>query len=309
MCWPRRFNSAGPSQPRSRAPRRARGFTLIELMIGVLIGLVAALAVTQVMVGSEKQKRTATSGSDAQVNGALAISALQRAIQPAGYGFTASPTSLGCTVTAVFNGAPIATYLATTTSTMTFPTTLAPVRITNDPSGGPDTIRVLASGKTSYSVPLRVVSPGYNPANAATEFQFPVASVAGVAGPNAGAGTPGDLMITMIDSTQPCEVFQVTANPGAISQVDRADQTGFWNAAGFPAGSYVDGAELINMGMIVDNTYSIGTQSLRVTSLQIAADSLDAFIQRADGAVLQHRQSEGHVRQGDYGCDTTSGGG
>jgi len=238
-------------------------------MIGVVIGLVAALAVTQVMVGSENQKRTTTSGSDAQVNGALALNTLQRSIQPAGYGFAASPTSLGCAVT---------TSAAISALVPNFPTTLAPVVITQGALGTPDTIRVLASGKTSYSVPLRIVPAGYNPANAAMKFQFPVASVAGVAGPNAGAGTPGDLMITMIDSTQPCEVFQVTANPSTVPpQVPRADTPGFWNAAGFPAGSYVDGAELMNMGTIVDKTYSIGTASLRVTSLQIAADSTPSY--------------------------------
>src|SRR5689334_15387844 len=86
-------------RPPSGTRSRIAGFTLIELMIGVLIGLLASLAVTQVMVNSEGQKRTTTSGSDAQVNGALALATLQRAIQSAGYGFAANPTSLGCALT------------------------------------------------------------------------------------------------------------------------------------------------------------------------------------------------------------------
>jgi type IV pilus assembly protein PilW len=267
MYWPRRSNSAALRLP-NRRPRLARGFTLVELMVGVLIGLLASLAVTQVMVGSEGQKRSTTSGSDAQVNGALALAALQRAIQPAGYGFAANPAALGCTVTAVFNGNPIATLLPN------FPTTLAPVIITQGASGAPDQIRVLASGKASYSVPLRIISPGYDPANAATKTQFPVASVAGVAGPYPTSGTvtaPGDLMLAVVSSSTPCEIFQVTSNPGANALVYRADQPAAWNAAGFPAGAYGDGTFLVNMGPIVDATYSIGTQSLRVTSLKIAA--------------------------------------
>jgi type IV pilus assembly protein PilW len=273
MYWPRRSNSAALRLP-NRRPRLARGFTLVELMVGVLIGLLASLAVTQVMVGSEGQKRSTTSGSDAQVNGALALAALQRAIQPAGYGFAASPTALGCTVTAVFNGKPIRD---PDNHVPDFPITLAPVVITQDPDhpgAAPDQIRVLASGKTSYSVPLRIVSPGYDPANAATNTQFPVASVAGVAGPYPTSGTvtaPGDLMLAVVSSSTPCEIFQVTSNPGANALVYRADQSAAWNAAGFPAGAYPDGAFLVNLGPIVDATYSIGTQSLRVTSLKIAA--------------------------------------
>jgi type IV pilus assembly protein PilW len=244
-------------------------------MVGLLIGLLATLAVTQVMVGSEGQKRTTTSGSDAQVDGALALSALQRAIQPAGYGFAAVQQSLGCTLTAVFNGSnpPVAG----------FPTTLAPVIITQGASNGPDSIQVLASGKTSYSVPLRVVSPGYNPATAVTQFKFPVATVQGVAGPYPTSGavvTPGDLMLAVVNASTPCEMFQVTQTPSTTSTVDRPDDGAGWNGAGFPTGIYPEGSFLLNMGAMVHNTYSIGTstQSLQVKSLQIAADSTPSYV-------------------------------
>lgn len=255
-----------------RRPGNARGFTLVELMVGVAIGLLASLAVTQVMVSSEGQKRSTTSGSDAQVNGALALNTLQRAIAPAGYGFAALPTAIGCTVTAVFGGNPVASLLPT------FPATLAPVTITQGTASAPDTIRVLASAKTSYSVPLRVLSPGYNPANTATMYTFPVATVRGVAGPVGGAApAPGDLMLAVVDSSTPCELFQVTQTPVSNSVVDRADDTAKWNSAGVPTGSYADGNFLINLGTIVDSTYSVGTDSLRVTSLKLAADSTPSY--------------------------------
>jgi type IV pilus assembly protein PilW len=54
----------------------ARGFTLIELMVGLVIGLVAILAMMNVMINSEEQKRTTTGGMDAQVNGSLALTAM-----------------------------------------------------------------------------------------------------------------------------------------------------------------------------------------------------------------------------------------
>ena len=86
-----------PTPPR----RPARGVSLIELMIGMAIGLLAVLVMTQVTVVFEGRKRSTTSGSDAQVNGALALQTLQRDIQMAGYGMT-SGGAAGCTLRGQF---------------------------------------------------------------------------------------------------------------------------------------------------------------------------------------------------------------
>ena len=58
----------------------SRGVTLVELLVGMTIGLLSVVIITQVMAVSEEQKRTTSSGSDAQVNGALALSSLQREV-------------------------------------------------------------------------------------------------------------------------------------------------------------------------------------------------------------------------------------
>jgi type IV pilus assembly protein PilW len=97
-----------------------RGVTLIELMVGMVIGMLAILVISQVLLVSEGQKRTTTGGADAQVNGALALYTLQRDIQTAGYGFTSSPALIGCPINARFNG----------TTPTGFATTLAPIFIT-----------------------------------------------------------------------------------------------------------------------------------------------------------------------------------
>jgi len=256
-------------QPRSSNPRRrAAGFTLIELMIGVLIGLLASLAVTQVMVNAEGQKRTTTSGSDAQINGALALRTLQRELAPAGYGFAAVPSVIGCALTATFNATPIAGF-----SNVLAPIVITPGATANDP----DSIRVLASGKSSYSLPLRIVSPGYNPAVAATSTEFPVATVRTVEGPS--ATSPGDLMIAVANAASPCEVFHVTADPTVTPVVTRADEAAKWNPTGYPTHTYGDGNFLINMGLMVDRTFTVGTatSALRQTSLKIAADSTPSY--------------------------------
>lgn len=264
-------------------------------MIGVLIGLLASLAVTQVMVNAEGQKRSTTSGSDAQVNGALALRMLQRELAPAGYGFAAVPASLGCALTATFNGAPIAG----------FSSLLAPIVITPGAAAGdPDTIRVLASGKTSYSLPLRIVSPGYDPALAATKTQFPVATVRSVEGPS--ATTPGDLMIAVISSTSPCEVFRVSADPDVTPVVARADDDK-WNLAGYPQ-AYPEGSFLVNMGSFVDRTFSVNTatSSLRQRTLKIAADSTPSFEVPVDlfPNIVNLRALYGKDTNGDQVVDT-----
>ena len=241
-------------------------------MIGVLLGLLTTIAVTQVMVSAEGYKRTTTSGADAQINGALALATLQRAILPAGYGFAALPAGIGCALSANFNGAPIAG----------LPANLVPLVITQGAGGAADSIRVLASGKSSYSLPIPVTSPGYVPTDPALNIGFLVSSVRSIQGPVVdGSGTVvggGDLMIALTDSTVPCEMFQVSANPGVNPVVTRSDDLK-WNANGFPTRTYTDGSYLINMGPFVDQTYSIGTatSSLQLTALNLAADSTPSY--------------------------------
>jgi type IV pilus assembly protein PilW len=62
------------------------GFTLIEIMIGLVIGLIGTLVIMQTFSLFEGQKRTTTGNADAQVNGTIALYNIQRQIQMAGFG-------------------------------------------------------------------------------------------------------------------------------------------------------------------------------------------------------------------------------
>ena len=62
------------------------GFTIIELLVGLVIGLLATLVVMQTFSAFEGNKRSTTGIADAQTNGALGLYLLQRELQPAGYG-------------------------------------------------------------------------------------------------------------------------------------------------------------------------------------------------------------------------------
>jgi type IV pilus assembly protein PilW len=237
-----------------RFPQRAagqRGVTLVELMVGMLIGMLAILVISQVLLVSEGQKRTTTSGADAQVNGALSLFTIQRDIQAAGYGFTSSPGIVGCPLNARYNGAAPAG----------FPAVLAPVFITPEaarPLGSVgDSIRILSSSKTSYSVPTRVVPPGI----AVAGQSVAVAAALGFA--------VGDVAVVAADGVQPCWVFEVTAGLTA-TQLPRVDNAR-WNTAGTPTQAYGDGSVVLNLGTLIDNRYEInvvnGVNVLQVSSL------------------------------------------
>lgn len=70
--------------------QRYRGFSLIELMVGMVIAILSSIVVFQVFSISERQQRTTTGASDAQSNGALAFHILDRDIKMAGWGLERS---------------------------------------------------------------------------------------------------------------------------------------------------------------------------------------------------------------------------
>lgn len=71
------------------------GFSLIEILIALVIGLVSTLAIMQLFSLSAGQKAAISGSGDAQTNGALALYSLERDIRQAGYGASAL-NLLGC---------------------------------------------------------------------------------------------------------------------------------------------------------------------------------------------------------------------
>lgn len=83
---------------RSSAPSRLRGFTLVEVLVAMVIGMIGMIIMLQVFATAEGQKRATTGTGDAQSSGAMAIYELQRDIRQSGYGFN-SLTLLNCSLT------------------------------------------------------------------------------------------------------------------------------------------------------------------------------------------------------------------
>ena len=107
--------------------RSSRGVSLIELMVGVAIGLIGIVAIFQAVTVWSRHTQTTSSGSDAQVAGTLALFNIERDLKQAGHGFgTAANTIMGCNVLSNVAGV-----------------NMRPVEITVGPAGAPDTISVL----------------------------------------------------------------------------------------------------------------------------------------------------------------------
>ena len=74
------------------AARRAfAGFTLVETMVALVIGLLATFIVMQVFAISEGQKRTIMGGADAQSDAAVVLYLIERDLRQAGYGLSPNP--------------------------------------------------------------------------------------------------------------------------------------------------------------------------------------------------------------------------
>lgn len=85
------------------------GLSLVELLVGMAIGLVATLAISNLFSGFEARKRVIAGGADAQSSGMLAMYYLQRDAQNAGFGLplynSSDPSPLLCPIDTSINQA------------------------------------------------------------------------------------------------------------------------------------------------------------------------------------------------------------
>lgn len=78
---------------------RAAGFTMVELLVGMVIALVGTLAIMQVYTVSESSRRATSNMADSQSNGLIGLFSIERDLQQAGAGFN-NTRAMGCTIAA-----------------------------------------------------------------------------------------------------------------------------------------------------------------------------------------------------------------
>jgi type IV pilus assembly protein PilW len=126
---------------------RQAGFTIVEMMVGVLIGMIAIVVMFQVMMVSESQKRTTAGAGEAQQNGVTSLYLMERDARIAGYGLGYLPL-LGCLTTG---------YHAPTATKFQF--RMVPVFIVNGSGGvAPDKVTFLYSDTSTFQLPAAAVN-------------------------------------------------------------------------------------------------------------------------------------------------------
>lgn len=265
----------------SNVRSRAGGFSLVELLVSVLVGMLAIVFATRLFVSSEQNKAAAVGGSDAVQNGMLAMFSISNDASQAGWGLNDTLLS-GCDTT--FSDT--AGYVLPVVMRGTVETTpLAPVIIENGGTAS-DRITLMAGSAMSGvgSERLRDNYAGASTINVATNqpFGYLQGTVVVVAPEPAG----GKCALAQLSATPPG--FTLTFDAGSAFRFNRA---ALGNA--YSAGQ----ARVYNLGPLAQlafHTWSVsnGNLMLRATDLAGAAGAPAAV---ADNIV---------AIKGQYGFDT-----
>jgi type IV pilus assembly protein PilW len=196
--------------PVSRRPA-SRGVTLIEVLVGIVIGLIAILVIFQTISVWDARTRASASGGDAQVAGTIAMYNIERDIKQAGQGFAmATLPDLNCMLQGYFDGA-VTTFGR-----------LAPVEII-DGAGLPDEIRVFYGNSGFFT--SREIFDSSSPTTKHMKRR--------------NGFKPGDLAVVTdgsngLPGTAVCQLIEITsdANPDGVTlNHDTAAYTTFYGVA------------------------------------------------------------------------------
>lgn len=194
---------------------RQKGLSLVEIMVGLVIGLITVMVIGQVAAEFEGQKRTSTGGGDAQSNGAAALFVLERDIRMAGYGLMISSSGQMCPlgINIYYNG----TVVSDPGSNPADGGILAPVRIIDGGGNNADTIVMTRADAPAGIMPTTIVK---NMPNSSSEVRV-----------NWDAGmNSGELfLVGARDGSKICTLMQLSQPPQPVqagSEVDMQHNSG-----------------------------------------------------------------------------------
>jgi type IV pilus assembly protein PilW len=260
-------------------PKRARGFSLVEIMVAMLIGLIGTIIIFQVFAISEAQKRTTTGVSDAQQNGLLALFSIEREARSAGYGLNYQPL-LGCLVRGYDSNVPA----------RDFSFTLSAVQITDGAGGIPDSITFVYGNSNLQVQPARLTST-----NILSGTMNKV--------DNRYGNLKNDLIV-LGEAGKECSLRQISNLPTVAGSLDQIEHTGLrYNKGGGLQVAYTTwdntalaGGRLYTLGQApAVVTYSLANNQLQVQNLLTSSAPVpvvDAIVQL----------------QAEYGKDTDANG-
>jgi type IV pilus assembly protein PilW len=229
--------------------RRTGGFSLVELLVGVVIALIAVLVIYQVFTTSEQVKRNITAVSDAQQNGLMSSFFLGIELGNAGNGIAVAAQDLAtCAPVASTGGA-----LANVTADLA--RTLRPIPVMIWDSGASDQPDAFFA---IYSTSSVLVVPALFVAAAAPNVDFRVQSVGGF--------KAGDRVVA-ISTTGICEA----ATALTVSVPDASGIVTIGHSA--TVNAFTASALLFNLGQATTTQrvrYDVANGTLRSTDLLTA---------------------------------------
>jgi type IV pilus assembly protein PilW len=236
-----------PFHPGTRGARD-RGFSLVELLVALLIGLIGTIVIFQVYGVSEGYKRTTTGAGDAQQNGVIALFSIERDARMAGYGLNYAPL-LGCKVNGYDAGPPV----------QNFSFRLVPVTIVDGAIGAPDTVSFVYANSTQLVTSVKLLQTA---AGGGTTYQVD----------NRFGFTAGDLLIAG-EVGKDCTLAMATGIPVTPSDTVARDTADFIgpNGAQFkarynkPGGLGVDYTAWNNSTQTGGRLFDIGSGPSAVT--------------------------------------------
>lgn len=251
------------------SPAHQRGLSLIEVLVGIAVGMIGILIIFQTMSVWDKHARTTTSGGDARMAGTLAIFNLERDLKAAGMGFALAASSvMGCDIQ-VKGGA--------------FSVPMTPVVITPEATGAdtPDTIDVLHGNSAFFVTEEKFTASTQFTKKMKRRGGFKAGDLAVVAGDPAASGVLPCHLIQVTDVSDPDGVTLVH-NPGDYtSHYTGTAASGTFNPAGGTGAAFATGT-VYNLGpMPQRNRWAVVDSALVNTD---TLHSTPAF-QSAEGVV------------------------
>ena len=233
--------------------RKQQGLSLVELMVGMAVGLIGITIITHLYLVNEKYKRSTTGSGQAQVNGAIALYTLERDLRMAGFGLNHS-AALGCSCDTVAN--PTCSPLRYWRNGVGYSLPpgpaprlrFVPVFIT-ETANQPDSLTVLAGNGPERMLPGTLLDP------MAAGAQLNVDGYAGF--------TNNDMLVVAQDAT--CMLTQVTEVVVASSALKHESASGWNPAAGAGLPTFSAGAAVFNLGANPSwRIYSVANNRLQV---------------------------------------------
>jgi len=188
---------------------RAAGFSLVELMVSIVIGLLAVMFATRMMTDSESNKDGALGGSESMQNGMMAMFSISADAEQAGYGLN-DPILAGCDT--IFKDSKNFTM----TSALRGAATVYPLAaaVIKHGDAGPDQLTLYSGSATSGTATVRLTT-NYNGGNQIALDRIPYGFAVGdviVAAPEDSVGRCALAQISTLSESAPSIGFASTAD-------------------------------------------------------------------------------------------------